>query len=117
MRDDYLGVWGEPAATGKPVGADIRRKKKSLPAVYLFDNAPEADRPWLEEAYAADEIVGDRLERVMTLLAELDGGSYVQRAAEEQARRATAAVARLAISAASQRRLASVAEFFVTRER
>lgn len=117
VRDDYLGVWGEPAATGKPVGADIRRKKKSLPAVYLFDNASEEDRPWLEEAYAAGEIAGDRLERVMALLAKLDGSSYVQRVAEEQAQRAAAAVAGLAIAEESKRQLEAVAEFFVTREK
>jgi geranylgeranyl diphosphate synthase type I len=31
IRDDILGIWGEGSATGKPVGADIARRKKSLP--------------------------------------------------------------------------------------
>jgi geranylgeranyl diphosphate synthase, type I len=29
--DDMLGVWGEPAVTGKPVGNDLRLRKKTLP--------------------------------------------------------------------------------------
>tara|TARA_Y100000817_G_scaffold185739_1_gene145161 strand:- start:5300 stop:6343 length:1044 start_codon:yes stop_codon:yes gene_type:complete len=32
IRDDLLGVWGTDR-TGKPVGADIKRKKKSLPII------------------------------------------------------------------------------------
>jgi len=29
--DDVLGIWGEPSATGKPVGNDLRQHKKTLP--------------------------------------------------------------------------------------
>jgi len=31
--DDLLGIWGDPAATGKPAGNDIRHRKKSMPIV------------------------------------------------------------------------------------
>jgi geranylgeranyl diphosphate synthase type I len=31
--DDLLGIWGDPAVTGKPVGSDLRQHKKSLPVV------------------------------------------------------------------------------------
>jgi geranylgeranyl diphosphate synthase type I len=33
LTDDLLGIWGDPAVTGKPVHADLRRRKKSLPVV------------------------------------------------------------------------------------
>ncbi len=36
MRDDLLGIWGDTEVTGKPVGADIRAKKKSLPVTYAL---------------------------------------------------------------------------------
>ena len=116
VRDDWLGVWGNPAFTGKAVGADIRRKKKSLPAVYLFDNATDEERPWLEETYRAEEIEGERLDGVMAMLDRLGGDSYVQRIAEEQARQAVAAVETLAIPDESKQLLSAVAEFFVTRD-
>lgn len=31
--DDFLGIWGDPAVTGKPVYSDLRSRKKSLPVV------------------------------------------------------------------------------------
>ncbi|HWD09967.1 MAG TPA: polyprenyl synthetase family protein [Actinomycetota bacterium] len=31
--DDLLGIWGSPQVTGKPVGNDLRQRKKSLPVV------------------------------------------------------------------------------------
>ena len=34
--DDILGIWGDPAATGKPVGSDITARKKSLPVSYAL---------------------------------------------------------------------------------
>jgi geranylgeranyl diphosphate synthase type I len=37
IRDDILGIWGDVQSTGKPVGADIRRKKKSFPIVYAME--------------------------------------------------------------------------------
>src|SRR6201987_4606927 len=33
LTDDLLGIWGAPEITGKPVRADLRARKKSLPVV------------------------------------------------------------------------------------
>ncbi|MGH8922598.1 MAG: family 2 encapsulin nanocompartment cargo protein polyprenyl transferase, partial [Actinomycetes bacterium] len=39
--DDLLGIWGDPAVTGKPVHSDLRSRKKSLPVVAaLTSNTP-----------------------------------------------------------------------------
>jgi geranylgeranyl diphosphate synthase, type I len=34
VYDDYLGIWGEPAMTGKSVAIDLVSGKKSLPVLY-----------------------------------------------------------------------------------
>jgi geranylgeranyl diphosphate synthase, type I len=41
LVDDLLGVWGDPQVTGKPVGADLARRKKSLPVAHAL----AAERP------------------------------------------------------------------------
>ncbi|MBI2723472.1 MAG: polyprenyl synthetase family protein [Chloroflexi bacterium] len=38
VQDDVLGIWGDSSLTGKPVGDDIRARKKSYPAVYALDH-------------------------------------------------------------------------------
>ena len=47
IRDDYLGIWGDPAVTGKPRGDDLRQRKKSLPIVLVLERATTDDRSWL----------------------------------------------------------------------
>src|ERR1700752_4262015 len=43
LTDDLLGIWGAPAVTGKPVRADLRARKKSLPVVAALNSGrPEA---------------------------------------------------------------------------
>jgi geranylgeranyl diphosphate synthase type I len=34
LVDDVLGIWGDPAVTGKPVHSDLRSRKKSLPVAW-----------------------------------------------------------------------------------
>jgi geranylgeranyl diphosphate synthase, type I len=46
--DDIMGIWGDPAVTGKPVHGDLRRGKNSLPVVF----ARTAGHPAAAEATA-----------------------------------------------------------------
>lgn len=39
IQDDILGIWGDPALTGKAAGNDILRRKKSLPLLYALEEA------------------------------------------------------------------------------
>ncbi|MET9359705.1 polyprenyl synthetase family protein [Streptomyces sp. NPDC006632] len=48
--DDVLGIWGEPARTGKPAHSDLRRAKKTLPIL---------------GAIAADPSLGARLDQLL----------------------------------------------------
>ncbi len=117
VRDDLLGIWGDPAATGKAVGADIRRKKKSMPIVYLFQKASTEQREWLRAAYSAEEVAPDDIERVLGLLAELDGEARVQQTAEDQAAGALSALDGVALAPGARERIQALADFFITRDK
>lgn len=117
IRDDYLGIWGDPAATGKPVGSDIRRKKKSLPIVHLFQQATSAERTSLDAAYAKDEIEGGDVQKVLAMLDAHDAPAYVQRSAESHAEAAVRDLDSLNLPADAKRKLEAMAEFFVTRSK
>ncbi|WP_433282037.1 polyprenyl synthetase family protein [Pseudonocardia xinjiangensis] len=44
LVDDLLGIWGDPAVTGKPVLSDLRSRKKSLPVTYAVHHGGTAGR-------------------------------------------------------------------------
>ncbi len=52
IEDDLLGTWGETAATGKPVGADLARRKWTFPVVWALDGPPSPARDVVAAAYA-----------------------------------------------------------------
>lgn len=42
LVDDLIGIWGDPAVTGKPAGADLAARKKSLPVVAALSSGTAA---------------------------------------------------------------------------
>ncbi len=55
IKDDLLGIWGEDDVLGKATGSDIRRRKKTLPVVLLFEHAEGDDDATLERLYGGEE--------------------------------------------------------------
>ncbi len=49
VRDDYLGIFGDPRRTGKPVYSDLRRGKKTLLVIYAMSKLPEEKRELLKK--------------------------------------------------------------------
>ncbi|WP_020658527.1 polyprenyl synthetase family protein [Amycolatopsis benzoatilytica] len=57
LVDDMLGIWGNPAVTGKPIYSDLRARKKSLPITYATTHGGAAGRElasWLSTGDDAD---------------------------------------------------------------
>jgi geranylgeranyl diphosphate synthase type I len=48
MRDDVLGVFGDPAQTGKPAGDDLREGKRTYLVAATFATAPPAAQDELD---------------------------------------------------------------------
>ncbi len=57
LVDDVLGIWGDPAVTGKPVHSDLRSRKKSLPVTWALGGTRCAAplRDWLAVPDEPDE--------------------------------------------------------------
>jgi geranylgeranyl diphosphate synthase type I len=52
IEDDLLGTFGESAATGKPVGADLARRKWTFPVVWALAGPPSPARDVVAARYA-----------------------------------------------------------------
>lgn len=87
MRDDLLGLWGEAHRTGKPVGADIRAKKKSLPVAYALSQ-PESDK--LRALYAASITDDATVAEALRLIEATGAREYVTALIDEQETHAAA---------------------------
>jgi geranylgeranyl diphosphate synthase type I len=97
IHDDWLGIWGEQAVTGKPTADDIRRRKQSLPIVALDERANAADRATLRELYAAPAPLADAaVATIMALLAEYNIDAYCQQRAADYHDQTRLALTRLA---------------------
>lgn len=70
VRDDILGVWGNPVLTGKAVGNDIRRKKKTLPVLYGFQRAAGYAGEILKTVYQSAAVEEQQVQEVLAILEE-----------------------------------------------
>ena len=78
IRDDILGIWGDSELTGKPVGADIRRKKKSLPILHAISESTGASNRTLLDIFTKDNIGDFDVETVLTIMDETKTYMYSQ---------------------------------------
>ncbi len=113
LRDDVLGVFGDPAATGKPAGDDLREGKRTYLMALAFEGAgSESDRevlagslgnPSLGEAAVADlrEIIlrSGALRRTEERIEELTASALASLATAEITDEARLALRALADSA------------------
>ncbi len=117
IRDDALGVWGEEAITGKPVGSDIRRKKNSYPVVYTLETASGEDRRRISEMYAKPELDDGDVESVLAIMDKIGARERAQADAARWADRAMSAVAPLEFSRQSRERIEEFTHFLLVRDR
>ena len=116
IRDDLLGVWGDEHSTGKPVGADIRRKKKSFPAVYAMSKARGEAKKALSRKYAQEELTDDDIALVLEIMDEAGVREYAQNLAAEHCDQAMWRLSSVEMTPESRRDIEEIAHFLLVRE-
>ncbi|MFH8338452.1 family 2 encapsulin nanocompartment cargo protein polyprenyl transferase [Streptomyces sp. AM6-12] len=116
LIDDVIGIWGEPLRTGKPAGADLAARKKSLPVVAaLVSGTPAAAE--LAALYGKPYSTGDSEGIARTALAvERAGGrDWAQAEAADRMARAMQELARAIPDPEAAGGLLALAEFVTRR--
>ncbi|MBP2479210.1 geranylgeranyl diphosphate synthase type I [Crossiella equi] len=85
LVDDVLGIFGDPAVTGKPVGADLLRYKKSMPVLVALTGGSPAGAQ-LAELYRTRAVTPENLAHAADLVAEAGGRSWTEHEAARQYR-------------------------------
>lgn len=115
VRDDYLGIWGNQEDTGKPLGSDVRRGKKSFPVVCALERARGPARECMAGVYRGKSIDEAGVTAVMEILDSVGAQSETQRMAERYRDQALAVLDGIALSAWARRNLEEVVYFSVAR--
>ncbi|HUQ63429.1 MAG TPA: polyprenyl synthetase family protein [Acidimicrobiales bacterium] len=116
MRDDLLGVFGDPTATGKPVGEDLREGKPTVLFATALDLADPVATKSLER-YGAADLDDDEIGLLQEVLVETGAVDAVERSIDDLVDQASAALARIPLTAEARTALAELAEFVAGRDR
>jgi geranylgeranyl diphosphate synthase type I len=87
IRDDILGVWGDPEVTGKSAATDILARKKALPALYGLAHSDE-----LRALYERDSFDDADVLRAVALLDAAGAREYAAGLEADYHQRALAAL-------------------------
>jgi geranylgeranyl diphosphate synthase type I len=83
LADDLLGIWGDPAHTGKSVFSDLRSRKKSLPVVAALTSGSTAGAELAELYQQGPPLTDGQLARAAELVAVAGGRDWCQRQADD----------------------------------
>jgi len=114
LVDDLLGIWGDPAVTGKPVHADLSARKKSLPVVAAMTAANSAGRTFALRYTADEPLRADELPHLAELIETTGARRWATRQAEHHIRVATHT---LNNTTRSPHALVTLAHFITRRDR
>jgi len=73
IRDDILGIWGQPEVTGKSAATDILTRKKSLPVLYGLSKSAA-----LVDIYQNPEMSPERVSKIIEYLDQVGAYDYTK---------------------------------------
>lgn len=82
IRDDLLGLVGDPSVTGKPVLNDIREGKRTVMVIHAIRSLPEGGRRYLLSILGNRSASREDLEKAKDLIIEAGGVKYAEKLIE-----------------------------------
>ncbi len=116
MRDDILGIWGNPGETGKPLANDIRRRKKTLPIVYALEKAASRSHEELVTIYHNEIRDESTVSRVLDILEEIAARQGAQTMVEQYSQMARQVFDRMTLAPKSKQEIEELVHFLTTRD-
>lgn len=111
IRDDILGIWGDPKVTGKSVATDILSRKKSLPVLYGLSQSER-----LHEVYHGEPFGEAQVAESVDLLNAVGAQAYTRECESAYFQQAMAALERANPQGDAARGLAALTEALFQRQ-
>lgn len=118
LRDDLLGVFGDPEVTGKPSGDDITEGKRTVLIALALQKADETrpDRAATIRASLGTELDSDEVADIRSILVELGAVEAVEKQIDELGTRAVAALDNSSIEPVAAAHLRAMATAAIQRQ-
>lgn len=116
LRDDVLGVFGDTALTGKPVGGDLREGKPTPLLAVAVERADPAQRVALDRVGRA-ELSDDEVATLQAVLVDTGARDEIDASIERLTAAAVAAAERAPVTDEARRALIDLAHYVAERER
>lgn len=92
LRDDLLGVYGDPEVTGKPAGDDLREGKRTVLVAIARERLAPSRRRLLDELLGDPDLAPDQVRMLQQTIRECGAVDELERVIAEQTERATSAL-------------------------
>jgi geranylgeranyl diphosphate synthase type I len=93
LRDDVLGVFGDPSVTGKPAGDDLREGKRTVLVAMALESASRAQAAAVRRHLGDPHLSGDGVTQLRAVIEETGALGRVESLIEELTHRSLAALA------------------------
>jgi geranylgeranyl diphosphate synthase type I len=115
LRDDLLGVFGDPEVTGKPAGDDLREGKRTLMVGLARANLPTTATRLLDELLGDPSLTDDQIRMLQATLVESGAIEKVERMIAHNVELARTALADAPLSSQALTQLRELTETVTNR--
>jgi geranylgeranyl diphosphate synthase type I len=116
LTDDLLGIWGAPEVTGKPVGSDLRARKKSVPVVAALTSGTEAGSDLAALLAKPEPLTEDEVTRATALVEAAGGKKRTEALADAELASALSCLQSAEMPEDVRDEFATIAEFITARQ-
>ncbi|WOH20346.1 polyprenyl synthetase family protein [Paenarthrobacter sp. GOM3] len=115
MRDDVLGVFGDPETTGKPAGDDLREGKRTVLVGFAINQASPAEADYLDRTLGNPGLGAEEVEAIRRIIVQSGALEATEALIAELSSQAFAALERLPLEEVPLTALSRLAEAAVSR--
>ena len=116
IRDDLLGLWGNPSQTGKSTSDNLVEAKKTLPLLRALSTLPPAEAERIRSIYRPGAVGEVEAAEILRLIESTDAREYCEREARRHYDQAVEKLDELQPAEPAGGQLHQLAEFLILRE-
>lgn len=110
LRDDMLGVFGDPAVTGKPAGDDLREGKRTVLVALARQKLTGGTRTLVDELVGDPSLNAQQVEMLRTAIRDCGAVDQVERIIDHNVAQARTAIADAPLAPSAREQLLALAD-------